>query len=174
MGHYCPRNTEKPYRPTTCVLANPPKFTVLDAARVGVADHGWPYGPNICGVARNNMVAWALEHGLTLAEPRRPCLHWLVGQVRRCGALRNYYHDGMLWDGDLHQVMDHSTFWKKGKAPFLMLAQPYHLPEAHWGHAMARKWGVYVELAEQAPWYGYDTKAIAVYRSVESAFGRSA
>jgi hypothetical protein len=103
---------------------------VLDLAergkRVGITGGGdfWPYGQNITVGSRARLVDWAEANGYRLADPRHPCFHWVVGQAHRCSALRDYHHPGRIID-DNHWTLDHLTFWTRGGAPALMLAQPY-------------------------------------------------
>ena len=95
---------------------------------------------------------------LRLARPRTPCLHWLTGQVRRCAALRDRRHPGVLLDVDLRANLDHRTFWTRYGAAALLLAQPYGNPDGPgfraWVAEIERDWPVKIEITG-APWYTF-------------------
>lgn len=114
-----------------------------DEARAVGATDGWPYGPNIDPAARRLLVDWARPRGYRLATPTRDCLHWVVGQARRCGALQNQSHDGLVHrDSDR---FDHPSFWTGPNGRFL-LAQPYGVPDSRDYDQLTRVWPVEVEI----------------------------
>lgn len=135
--------------------------TAARMRRAGITADGWPYGPNIDADSRRALLDWTDATGYKLATPRARCLHWLVGQARRCSALQDTRHDGALLN-DLLRVLDHPTFWTRDGKPALILAQPYTYPPAGWAEVVTEKWPVSVEVTESGPWYGAGTHGVFI------------
>lgn len=147
-------------------------WTWDQAKAVGIRDEDhWPYGPNLPTAveSRQALIGWAAENRLQLAAPRARCLHWVVGEARRCSHLQNQRHPGTLLTRDIYQVLDHPTFWTRDGKPALILAQPYGLPPQSWADAITAEWDVDVELQEQGPWYRAGTAGIYITPKVRTA-----
>lgn len=150
-----------------------PPYSDRDAAAVGVRPRvgGWPYGPNgnEDGAARDRLVAWATAHGLRLVDGRTrfrmKCLHWVAGQARRCGALQESLHEGVIGSRELseyapRQVMDHVTFWQAADGTRIAIAQPYEDIETATAAvgAIERRWPILRgAVYDTSQWYGFGT-----------------
>lgn len=145
--------------PTTCTRANPPTFTRAQERRVLRVADAWPYGPNVCGAARNALVDWALAHDLRLSHSsRRDGLDWLVGNAPRGRVARWWAIDSRLHGNPL----DHVTRWTRDGRPALLLAQPYTSPTPEWIAAAKATWPVRVQVTDRAPWYGHGTYGVLI------------
>jgi hypothetical protein len=129
------------------------------ARAVGIKNNFWPYGPNVPEHVqmRADLVNWAEREGLVVAEPSRRCLHWLVGEYRRCVALdygdrRHYYATDT--------TLDHATFWTRNGKPALVLAQVYNVLEVAVAE-ITEKWPVDITTGP-APWYGFATTGVFI------------
>lgn len=160
IAHRCPQ--WRGVGTSACVRTTPQTFTEAEARAVGVTGRGWPYGPNICGWSRNRLVGWAADSGYCLADPRQLCLHWLTGETRRCGALRDTSHEGRIDHGWFHsELFDHVTCWTRSGKPALILAQPYQVSAS----AVARViggWPVNISVTDEGPWYGHGARGVLV------------
>lgn len=126
--------------------------------KIGVKGGHWPYGPNVYVDQRLALVEWAESTGYRLAYPRSRCLHWVVGQARRCAALHyldsRHEHVGV-------NALDHATFWTRG-GPALILGQPYDYPDDAWIERITAEWPVSIEVTERGPWYSSRTHGVFV------------
>lgn len=135
----------------------------------GIVGGHWPYGPNVCGDSRNRLIEWALAHSYRLADPRNECLHWLIGQARRCGALRDTSHPGRVDLGWKRSgLFDHVTCWTRDKKPALILAQPYSVDHDDVAD-VEREWPVKITVTGESPWYGHRTYGVHVAPSPEAS-----
>ncbi|MEU8334724.1 hypothetical protein [Micromonospora tulbaghiae] len=124
------------------------------ARRLGLFDQygGWPYGPNIDIAARQQLVDWATDLGVSRAETRCQNLHWL--RVGRCGV--RYYEALPRW-------ADHVTRWKRDGPPALLVAQPYGLTDEDLADLeVLGDEGLHVEIVGEG-WYGHGTTMVQVW-----------
>lgn len=139
------------------LMADP---TPDEARAVGIRfRRHWPQGTWKCPEARRALVDWATAGGYRLAEPGLDCLHWVIGQARRCGALRDRGHDGRINSGTY--LWDHPTFWTGPRGRFL-LAQPYAHVKPEDYDAVRQTWPVEIAVTETSPWYGPSTLGVIV------------